>query len=192
MTDITLESFLARIGRLDRSLQQLDKTLPEFSYDVLSEEETELEFQPEHWNQAEKTAESFKWLFSFENELRQQLREIADDKYGKDWFEELSFDTNAKQTILHRIKNEHDSLSSSRIDSDQLDFCTLPELGQIIQKNWDLFEDSYPRGERFFANIIRDINKYRIIIAHFSELTNSDKTNLKESLILFYNPLGRT
>jgi hypothetical protein len=89
------------------------------------------------------------------------------------------------------MKNEQDSISSSRINSDELDFCTLPELKEILQKNRDLFKENYSRGARFVDNIIRDINKYRVIVAHFSTLSKLDKQILKDRIIRFYNPLTK-
>ena len=193
MTEFNLEQFFYRIGKVDRALKNLEKEIPEINYSstLVNELETELELPPEYLRQAEKTVESFKWLFAFENDLREQTRETLEEKYSDgNWLEKVNLDDETKKEIGKRVKNEQDSLSSSRINSDELDFCTLPEISSIITKNWDLFKEDYPRGSRFIDNILRDINRHRVTVAHFSELSNSDKQNLKDKLIRFYNPLS--
>lgn len=193
MAKFNLEHFFYRIGRVDRVLKNLEKEIPEINYTSTLDDglDTELEFPTEYMIQAEKTVEPFKWLFAFENDLRQQIREVLEEKFTDDkWFEKLTLDEETRKEILKRMKNEQDSLSSSRINSDELDFCTLPELNIVITKNWDIFKDNFPRGSRFLDNILRDINRHRITVAHFSELSNSDKQNLKDKLIRFYNPLS--
>lgn len=193
MDSITFELFFSRIGRLDRSLKNLEKEIPEFNHTepLLNEEEFELELPSDLMLKAERTTEPFKWLFAFENDLRNQLREVLEEKMeDEDWLNKLNLDDETRKIINQRMKNEQDSLSSSRINSDELDFCTLPELKEIIVKNWKMFEENYPRGARFLDNIIRDINRYRIIVAHFSELSKSDKQNLRDRLTRFYNPMS--
>jgi len=193
MNRLNLELFFSRIGKVDRVLKNIEKKIPDFNYTstLVAEPESELELPTKYLVQAEKTIEPFKWLFAFENDLRQQIREVLEEKFPDgDWLEKLELEEETKKEITKRIKNEQDSLSSSRINSDELDFCTLPEIKEIIVKNWDIFKENYPRGSRFIDNIIRDINRHRITVAHFSELSNSDKQNLKDKLIRFYNPLS--
>lgn len=193
MNEINLELFFSRIGRIDRRLKTLEKEIPEIDYSstLVNDDETELELPTKFLIEAEKTTDAFKWLFAFENDLREELREILEENFKvKEWLEKITLDEETKKIINKRITAEQESLSSSRINSDVLDFCTLPEIKEIIVQNWDLFKENYPRGTRFTANIIRDINRYRIIVAHFSELSDADKQILKDRIIRFYNPLS--
>lgn len=193
MTQSNLERFFYRIGKTDRALRSLEKDIPEINYttSLISEAETELELPSEYLFQADKTIEPFRWLFAFENDLRQQLREVLEERFpNDDWFDKIKLPEETRKEISKRVKNEQDSSSSSRINSDELDFCTLPELKDIIVDNWELFKENYPRGRRFIDNILRDINRYRITVAHFSRLSDSDKQSLKDKLIRFYNPLS--
>ena len=121
MSDLPLELFFVRISRLDRTLKTLEKDIPELNYTSgLSEiEESELELPPDFLLQAERTIEPFKWLFTFENDLRNELRGIVRDEIkNENWFDELKMDEKTKTTVKERMKFDQDSVTSSRINSD--------------------------------------------------------------------------
>jgi len=192
MTEINLELFFARNHRIKNVLKNLNKEFPGLHKTKPDHTESEIyEYIPEKYlKKAENTVIPFKWLFAFENDFRELCREALQRKHDllndEEFFEKITIKEEESKIIQKRMKGEEASLSTSRADSDVLDFFTLPELKNLIVNNWKVFEEDIPRGKRFIDTLINQLNRHRITVAHFFELDELDIKELENRLLRYY------
>lgn len=192
MMQLPLELFFYRRQRINRVLQNLNKEIPGLVNPPLNYENSEVNeyFPPKYIQKAENTVIPFKWLFVFENDFRDLCRAVLEKKINlydnEEIFGKLHIKEDEAGQIKKRIKGEEASLSSAREKSDVLDFFTLPELKNLIVNNWEFFEEDFPRGKKFVDSVINQLNRHRIMVAHFFELDELDIRDLENRLLRFY------
>ena len=192
MTQINLELFFYRRHKVANTLKKLNKDFPgliESKPDYTDSEIYEY-LPPKYIKKAENTVIPFKWLFVFENDFRELCREVLGRNYDlsneTEFFDKVKINEEESKIIKKRMKGEEASLSTSRADSDVLDFFTLPELKNLILNNWEIFEEDIPRGKRFIDTLINQLNRPRITVAHFFELDDLDIKELENRLLRYY------
>lgn len=192
MIDINLESFFFRRQRIARGLKKLDSEIQGLIQSKPDYSNSEIyEYIPSKYlNKAENMITPFKWLFVFENDFRDFCRDVLtrtiDLKKEDELFEKLTISQEDTGKIKNRIKEEAKALSTSRVNSDVLDFFTLPELKNLIVNNTEIFKEDLPRGHRFIDTLINQINRHRITVAHFFELDELDIQELENRLLRYY------
>lgn len=192
MTTINLEIFFYRRQRISSTLKKLNNKFPGLvdSQANYSNSEISEYLPPKYMKKAENTIIPFKWLFTFENDFRGFCREILARNHDlmdeSKFFENVEIKEEESKIIIKRMKSEEASLSTSRSDSDVLDFFTLPELKNLLVNNWELFKDDFPRGKRFIDSLINQLNRHRVTVAHFFELDELDIKELENRLLRYY------
>jgi len=114
-------------------------------------------------------------LFSFENEIRDFIRERLSENEGPDWFEKLP------PKIVSAATGRRDSaLKDTWLEgqtTDILGFVDFGHLGQIIIAKWDCFKDIVP-SQHWLSQRMDELEKARNFIAHNRMLLPSEFTRL--------------
>jgi hypothetical protein len=97
------------------------------------------------------------------------------EKFGDNWW-----DTRVKEEIKknadNNIKREAESGFTQRSEI-KIDYTTFGELTEIVQANWEAFENLF-RNQRAFTKIMSSLNQLRGPIAHCCPLAEDEVVRL--------------
>jgi hypothetical protein len=125
---------------------------------------------------AHKMSQYYEVFYCLENSIRTIIREILNKKYGNDWWEN-GIDERIKQDVAERIKRDQDSGFTLR-SGDFLDFANFGELSNIIEKQWELFDDLFT-SKVAMKKVTSSLNTLRGPIAHCCELAEDEVIRLE-------------
>ncbi|WP_318344941.1 Swt1 family HEPN domain-containing protein [Flagellimonas baculiformis] len=162
----------------------LDKLENEFDINLGREPKVEvqkkeyyLQFDAEFRKEAKFMAEHYEVFYCLEKSIRKLIRELMDEKFGIDWWEEKVSEP-IKKNVRDNIKRDEDSGFTIRSE-EPIDYTTFGELSQIVSGNWVAFEDLFKRGQRSFQRIMTNLNQLRGPIAHCSPLAEDEVVRLE-------------
>lgn len=178
-----LQIFKANIDQLYSDVKNIEKKYDMNLLEIpMPDTILPFEFDEKHLQNAEKMAEIYKQIYCFENDLRDKIRTVIPEadrsnKIPKD----------VQTNIADRKSGEQSSVILIRSEEDDLVYATLPELKNIILKNWSDFGGIF-RDDKFIELIIKEINDRRIVVAHNSLLKDLDIKRLENTLAYYGNP----
>ena len=124
----------------------------------------------------------YSYLYCIENTLRVFIEKVGADKYGEDYFNNLSISNSVKRKIEQRMEEEEKNQWICVRGSSNLFYLDFKELGDIIVNNWSDFKSFFPE-QAFVTSKINELSRCRNLIAHNSMITASEKDLLR----LYYN-----
>lgn len=122
-------------------------------------------------NQGLEMARLYAVLFCFENEIRDFIRAVLEEKEGADWEENLP--PKIKQ---HAETRQKTALKDSWLEgekSDLLGFADFGSLAQLIVDKWEHFKDIIPT-QHWLKQRMDELEKARNFIAHNRMLLPSE------------------
>ena len=130
-------------------------------------------------NEADNMKHCYRWLYIFENMLREFVLCVLREKYGDRWYEKIS------QGIRKEIERNKERWSGGIPARSPLEFTTLNHLHRIINSNWSIFKDKIHKIDQpSFIESMKRIESFRNTIAHSRMLT-------EEEFKVFYYEIGR-
>lgn len=163
---------------------QLDQFEAVTGSDLGRQEKTEtkekdfyLQFESEFRKEAKAMSKHYEVFYCLEKSIRRQVMLLMKEKYGENWWADR-VDEEIKKNAEKNIQKEEDSGFTIR-SLEKIDYTTFGELGQIVTKNWEAFEDLFKRGSRAFAKIMTNLNQLRGPIAHCSPLAEDEIVRLE-------------
>lgn len=126
--------------------------------------------------EARKMAPQYELFYSLEKSIRSLISETLEEAEGSDWWNSERLIEEIRLEVRRSKKSEIEAGVSSRSDED-IDFCTFGQLGQILEKNWDLF-GSMLRDPKAVKNIMSRLNTLRNPIAHCALLADDEVLRL--------------
>ena len=171
---------------LSNSLVEDELDRLENSYDIdlgrkVKEEPTRkdyyLQFDLQFRKEAKQMAEHYEVFYCLEKSIRRLIVQLMEEKYGKNWWDER-IDDELRKNVEKNIKREEDTGFTLRSE-EKIDYTTFGELGQIVTKNWEAFENLFKRGQRAFQKIMTYLNQLRGPIAHCSPLAEDEIVRLE-------------
>jgi hypothetical protein len=139
---------------------------------------------PDIRNKGDEMAEVYLYLYCIENSLRLFIENVAKQKYGEKWFENLQLSRSIRDSITVRKELEkRNGWLSIRGNSD-LFYVDFKDLGSIISQNWDLFKQHFPDLQWIDAKIA-ELAQCRNLVAHNSYVGNHEK----EMIRLYYRSI---
>jgi hypothetical protein len=141
------------------------------------EKEFYLQFEAEFRKEAKAMSKHYEVFYCLEKSIRRQVMSLMKEKYGENWWNDR-IDDEIKKNVEKNIQREEDSGFTIRSE-EKMDYTTFGELGQIVTKNWEAFENLFIRGQRAFSRIMTSLNQLRGPIAHCCPLAEDEIVRLE-------------
>lgn len=122
--------------------------------------------------EAKKMAPEYELFYSLEKSIRSLISETLEEAEGVDWWKSERINEDIRQDVTKSQKSEEDAGITSRSE-DEIDYCTFGHLGQIIEKNWDIFGAIF-RNPRAVKGVMYRLNTLRNPIAHCALLADDE------------------
>jgi hypothetical protein len=185
---MTSEDILSKIKLfcLSNSLTEnkLDKVEADIGIDLGRQEKVEikekdyyLQFESEFRNEAKEMSKHYEVFYCLEKSIRRQVMILMKEKFGENWWQE-KIEEEIKKNVEKNLQREEDSGFTIRSE-EKIDYTTFGELTQIVNKNWDAFENLFRRGQRAFSKIMNNLNQLRGPIAHCCPLAADEVVRLE-------------
>ncbi|MGC9515350.1 hypothetical protein [Methanocrinis sp.] len=130
------------------------------------------------------------YLYCVENSLRLLIEDVGLENYGDDYFNRLHINNDIIKKIETRKKYESsDGWICIRGTSD-IFYTDFPELGTIIENNWDIFKSYFPSIPWIKQKII-DLTSIRNLVAHNSYVGSDEQRMLSSYYPIILRQLGR-
>jgi Swt1-like HEPN len=126
--------------------------------------------------EAAAMAPHYEVFYSLEITIRRLISETLEDAEGPAWWDSAVPEEVQKNAKKARDR-ERDMATTPRSD-DLIDYATFGELGEIINKNWDVFASIFS-SQRAVGRVITSLNVLRGPIAHCSPLAEDEVVRLR-------------
>jgi len=133
------------------------------------------QFEEDLRNEAKVMSSHYEAFYCLERSIRRLINEKMTDFYDASWWDEKVKD-DIKNSVRLNIKRELDAGITPRSDS-PLDYTTFGELGDIVRKNWEAFDDLF-NSQKAFNRIMTNLNIMRGPIAHSCPIHKSESIRL--------------
>lgn len=149
LTETELDNVEVKIGT-ELGRQEKEQT---------KEKEFYLQFESEFRTEAKLMSKHYEIFYCLEKSIRRQVMLLMKEKFGENWWS-VRIDEEIKKNVDKNIQREEDSGFTIR-SLEKIDYTTFGELGQIVTKNWEAFENLFKRGQRAFSKIMTNLNQLR-------------------------------
>jgi hypothetical protein len=129
--------------------------------------------------EATEMAVHYQLFYCLEKSIRQLVRGKMDAEHGSGWW---------AKTVPEPIRKNANDNMQKEIDSgvtprstDEIDYVTFGELGEIVRTNWTTFSDTF-NSQKAFTKIMASLNVLRGPIAHCSPLAPDEVVRLQITL----------
>lgn len=122
-------------------------------------------------NNALEMARLYAVLFSFENHVREFIRQTLSENEGVDWIDKLP--QKVKQYAESRQQTAHQDSWLEGEKTDLLGFLDFGHLAQVILNKWEHFESIIP-SQHWLKQRMDELEKSRNFIAHNRMLLPSE------------------
>lgn len=126
--------------------------------------------------EAAQMGKHYEMFFCLETSIRNLVAETLESAHGESWWDTCIQDS-VKTNVNNNIQRERESGVSPRSDRD-IDYTTFGELGDIVRKNWEDFDNSFS-NQKAFSKIMTSLNQLRGPIAHSSPLAEDEVVRLQ-------------
>jgi hypothetical protein len=152
-------------------ISDLNKTISSISGETLSKI-----LNSDLIQKGKSMSEVYLYLYCIENSMRVFIEKILKEKYGDDYFNNIS--EGLKRKVAERRSNEEKNKWLSLRGSSELFYLDFKELSSIIRSNWELFEKYFP-SQDWIASKIEDLSEVRNLIAHNSFVSEQERKLMK-------------
>ncbi|MFQ9298289.1 MAG: Swt1 family HEPN domain-containing protein [Clostridia bacterium] len=167
------------LGRSNNS-NYIDSEIAEhLSIDLLDEE---------HVIISKKMASVYVAITSFENMVRDFIAKTLSEEKGENWWEESVSEAIRKRAESRRKEEEKIKWHQQRGDR-LLNYTEMGDLNNIIQQNWNEFED-YLISLDWARQIINTLERSRNVIMHGGELGDRDIERVGTNIRDWINQVG--
>jgi phage gpG-like protein len=159
------EEALDREGRVSKRILQMSDE------DIARSLSIEL-LDDVHVANAHATAIVYAAIAAFENGVRALVRKTLIEKYKEDWWNN-GVSSGIRERAQKRMEDEQTAKWHTQRGQDPINYTTFGDLKNIMQNNWDSFEDLV--GSLQWASAIFDvIERSRNVIMHSGSLAAED------------------
>lgn len=137
---------------------------------------------------SKKMASVYVAITSFENMVRDFIAKTLSEESGEDWWEKSVSEAIRKRAESRRKEEEKIKWHQQRGDR-QLNYTEMGDLNNIIQQNWDKFED-YLISLDWARQIINTLERSRNVIMHGGELGDRDIERVGTNIRDWINQVG--
>jgi len=138
------------------------------------------QFEEKVRRDALQMSKHYEVFYCLELSTRELIKTTLEAAHGTDWWNTISPEvvpSAVKQNAAANMKRELDSGVTTR-STEQLDYTTFGELGEIVRNNWQVFSDTF-NSQGAFNKIISSLNTLRAPIAHCSSMAPDEILRLR-------------
>jgi hypothetical protein len=173
--------YLLRINILDKNkYEELNKQVVHTSTIKTSKEISYKSIQVVYQNKLEAEAIEmsihYKKFYYLERSIRILIEEVMQKAFGDNWWE--SIDDRVKRNVENNLEYELDTAHTKRSER-RIDYTTFGDLRKIINTHWDVFSMKFKRNLRSVNEVLIDLNRLRVPIAHYSPLVKKEVNRLE-------------
>ena len=133
--------------------------------------------------EAAEMAGHYELFYCLENFIRDTVSAQLLAAEGDAWWAKLVPEP-VKDNVRKNMQREEEAGITVR-SQDLIDYATFGELSQIIQANWDVFNDTF-NNKKATSRVLSGLNMLRGPIAHCSPLANDEISRLRLALKDFF------
>lgn len=126
-------------------------------------------------NEADLMMECYKSFYCLERSIRQMIKTEMIEAYGENWWDKVDF--YVRENVSKNINYELDTAHTKRSDHN-IDYTTFGGLRKIINSNWDVFQSKFSRNLTSVNEVMIDLNRLRVPIAHCTPLAYKELKRL--------------
>ena len=130
--------------------------------------------------EAARMAAHYEIFYCLERTIRTFLTSLLTAAEGAAWWTSARVPPQVRDRVQERISRETDAGVTPR-SSEQIDFTTFGELGEIIRANWDVFGGVFS-SQAAVTKVMNTLNALRGPIAHCSPLADDEVIRLQLSV----------
>lgn len=121
-------------------------------------------------------ASHYQLFYCLEKSIRQLVKGKLEAEHGPNWWDE-KVPEQIRRNASENLQREIDSGVTPR-STEEIDFTTFGELGEIVRNNWTTFSDTF-NSQKAFTKIMTSLNILRGPIAHCSPLAPDEVVRLQ-------------
>jgi hypothetical protein len=133
--------------------------------------------------EAAEMAPHYEVFYSLERSIRALVVDTLSAEHGEQWWDECVPDQ-IRVDAEKAQEKEIDSSMTPRSES-LIDYTNFGELGMIIGRNWELFEQIFS-SQKAVGRLMHDLNNLRAPIAHCSPLAEDEIVKLRLTVKAWY------
>lgn len=115
-------------------------------------------------------------FYCLERSIRELIRVNLEEKHGSEWWSTL--DDAVKRNVETNLRYELDTTHTKR-SQHNIDYTTFGDLRKIINSNWNQFESLFNRNLSSVNEVMIDLNRLRVPIAHCTPLAAKEIKRLE-------------
>lgn len=133
------------------------------------------QFEQSVRNEASAMATHYELFYCLEKSIRTLIMEKLEAEFGANWWDN-AVPEKIRMNVQNNIQKELDAGFTLR-STDEIDYTTFGELGEIVRTNWDSFSDTF-NSQKAFTKVMTNLNILRGPIAHCSPLAEDEIVRL--------------
>ncbi len=161
--------------KLDKVEKTFELDLGRKEKEIIKEEDYYAQFEATFRKEAKEMSKHYEIFYSLETSIRSLVVQLMNEKFGETWWD-IRVKEEIRRNVETNIKRELESGFTQRSEL-KIDYSTFGELSEIVQSNWEAFENLF-RNQRAFVKIMTSLNQLRGPIAHCCPLAEDEKVRL--------------
>ena len=118
----------------------------------------------------------YELFYCLERSIRALVKTVMFEAYGNRWWTKVEF--RVKENVKNNLDYELDTTHTKRSDN-EIDYTTFGDLRKIINSNWPIFEAKFERNLNSVNEVMIDLNRIRVSIAHCTPLADKEIKRLE-------------
>jgi len=133
------------------------------------------QFEQSVRNEASAMAAHYELFYCLEKSIRTLIMEKLEAEFSANWWNS-AVPEKIRTNVKDNIQKELDAGFTPR-STEEIDYTTFGELGEIVRTNWDSFSDTF-NSQKAFTKVMTNLNILRGPIAHCSPLAEDEIVRL--------------
>ena len=130
--------------------------------------------------EASKMAKHYEIFYCLEKTIRTFISDTLEAAEGPAWWQSERIPVQLRKNVDDRMQKELDAGVTPR-STEQIDYTTFGELGELIKANWDIFGGVFT-SQPAVSKVVSNLNTLRGPIAHCSPLAEDEVLRLRLSV----------
>ncbi|QXP70775.1 hypothetical protein H0I29_01370 [Polaribacter sp. R2A056_3_33] len=118
----------------------------------------------------------YKKFYYLERSIRILIEEVMHESFGDNWWQRI--DSRVKRNVGNNLEYELDTSHTKRSER-RIDYTTFGDLRKIINTHWDVFNVKFKRNLTSVNEVLIDLNRLRVPIAHCSPFVKKEVRRLE-------------
>lgn len=142
----------------------------------ISNKNVSVEPQNKLEKEAFEMSKHYEKFYYLERSIRLLIEDVMQKAYGENWWD--SIDDRVKRNVERNLEYELDTSHTKRSER-AIDYTTFGDLRKIINNHWEVFSGKFSRNLNSVNEVLIDLNRLRVSIAHCSPLVKKEVNRLE-------------